>query len=70
LPTSSPARRQIAARIGGIEKHNGPTDPRLGVLRVQLAAEQLAEGLESSAAQLRDLAQQIGADAPAPGGAS
>jgi hypothetical protein len=70
LPTSSPARRRIAARIGGIEKHNGPTDPRLGVLRVQLAAEHLAEGLEVSAAQLRELAQQIGADAPPRGAES
>ena len=67
MPANTWARRRLSAEIAARARHNGQSDPRLGPLRDQLAVENLAEGLEATAQQLRELSGRITATAPRPG---
>jgi hypothetical protein len=43
MPAQSPTRRRAAAVVGAVERHHGPDDPRLPVLRRDLRAAELEE---------------------------
>lgn len=43
MAAKSPERRRLSSTVAAIERHNGPDDPRIPRLRVDLAVAQLAE---------------------------
>jgi hypothetical protein len=48
MPAKSPVRRRMVAAIAAIERHNGPSDPRVAPLRAQLAAADLEERIRQA----------------------
>jgi hypothetical protein len=54
----------LAATTAAITRHHGEDDSRLPVLREQLAAEKVAQGLEAQAARIREWAAAQAAAAP------